>query len=63
MNVAQQPHAATGEIDKVHAPDSIAGFGVSAHAPHEWRPVADAGRWATLRSTTRSSESSHCSTR
>jgi hypothetical protein len=33
---------------KVHAPDCIAGFTISAHAPREWRPVADAGRYATL---------------
>jgi hypothetical protein len=29
---------------KVHAPNCFATFGVSAHAPHGWRPVADAGR-------------------
>ena len=32
----------------MHAPNCLAGFGISAHAPHEWRPVADAGRYATL---------------
>jgi hypothetical protein len=30
----------------VRAPDRIASFGISALAPHEWRPVADAGRCA-----------------
>jgi hypothetical protein len=32
----------------VHAPDCIACFGISAHAPPEWRPVADAGRYAAI---------------
>ncbi len=29
---------------KVHAPNCIASFGISAHAPQVRRPVADAGR-------------------
>jgi len=47
-NVAQQPHAAIGELDKVHAPHCSAGFSISDYAPKVRRAVADAGRWATL---------------
>jgi hypothetical protein len=32
----------------MHAPDCHGGFRVSDSAPNVWRPVADAGRWATL---------------
>jgi hypothetical protein len=42
--VAQQPHAAIGELNKVHAPDSPASFGISDYAPKVRRAVADAGR-------------------
>jgi hypothetical protein len=31
--------------DKVHAPHCICSFGISAYAPHEWCPVADADRY------------------
>lgn len=34
----------------MHAPNCIASSTISAHAPHEWRPVADAGRYAALTS-------------
>lgn len=33
---------------KVHAPDCHRSIWVSDRAPHEWRPVADSGRWASL---------------
>ncbi len=46
QGAAQQPHAASGEIDKVHAPDRPAGIGISDSAPQGRRAVADAGRWA-----------------
>jgi len=42
--VAQQPHAAIGEIDKVHAPNRPANISISDYAPQGWRAVADAGR-------------------
>jgi hypothetical protein len=32
----------------VHAPDSLAGFGIGDYAPKVRRAVADAGRWATI---------------
>jgi hypothetical protein len=41
---AQQPHAAIGEMNKVHARQGIASFSISDYAPQEWRAVADAGR-------------------
>jgi hypothetical protein len=45
---AQQPHAASGEVNKVHAPNCSAGIGISDYAPQGWRAVADAGRSAAL---------------
>jgi hypothetical protein len=42
--VAQQPHAAIREMNKVHAPHRIPSFGISAHAPQVRRAIADAGR-------------------
>jgi hypothetical protein len=47
MRDAEQPHAAIGELNKVHAPDSHAMFRVSDYAPQARRAVADAGRSAT----------------
>jgi hypothetical protein len=47
MNVAQQPHAAIGELNKVHALDCLAGFGIGDSALKVRPAVADAGRWAT----------------
>jgi hypothetical protein len=47
MNVAQQPHAAIGELNKVHAPDCPAGFSISDYAPRGRRAVADADRYVT----------------
>jgi hypothetical protein len=41
---AQQPHAAIGEIDNVHALYRLAGFSISGYAPKVRRAVADAGR-------------------
>jgi hypothetical protein len=46
--VAQQPHAASREMHKLHAPSCPATFSISAHAPQARRAVADAGRSATL---------------
>jgi hypothetical protein len=42
--VAQQPHAAIGEMNKVHEPNGPATFSTSANAPQGLRAVADAGR-------------------
>ena len=42
--VAQQPHAASGEIHKVHAPHRPANIGISDYAPKVRRAVADAER-------------------
>jgi hypothetical protein len=44
FRVAQQPHAAIGETDKVHAPHCPAGFSTSDYAPKVRRAVANAGR-------------------
>jgi hypothetical protein len=38
--VAQQPHAAIGEIDKLHAPHCIASISISDSAPKARRAVA-----------------------
>jgi hypothetical protein len=46
MNVAQQLHAAIGEMNKLHAPNCLASFSISDYAPHGRRAVADAGRYA-----------------
>jgi hypothetical protein len=43
---AQQLHAAIGDMNKVHAPDCLAGFSISDYAPQLRRAAADAGRWA-----------------
>jgi hypothetical protein len=48
QNAAQQPHAAIGELNKVHAPNCLASFSISDSAPKDRRAVADAGRSATL---------------
>jgi hypothetical protein len=44
--VAQQPHAAIGELNNVHTPNCPASFGISDSAPKVRRAVADAERWA-----------------
>jgi hypothetical protein len=46
-HVAQQPHAAIGELNKVHAPHRTASFGISDYTPKVRSAVADARRWAT----------------
>ena len=48
QTVAEQPHAAIGELDKVHAPNPHRRLKVSDCAPKVRRAVADAGRWAAL---------------
>jgi hypothetical protein len=45
---AQQPHAAIGELNKVHAPHCPGNVSISDYAPQVRRAVADTGRWATL---------------
>jgi hypothetical protein len=47
----RRPTAACSDLDhnKVHAPHCHAAIGLGDRAPREWRPVADTGRWATLR--------------
>jgi len=47
--VAQPPHAAIREMNKVHAPDRPAMSSISTHAPQLRRAVADA-RYAALTS-------------
>jgi hypothetical protein len=42
--VAQQLHAASGEMNKVHAPRRPANISISNYAPQGRRAVADAGR-------------------
>jgi hypothetical protein len=44
QHVAQRPHAAIGEWNKVHAPSCPARFSISEYAPQVRRAVADAGR-------------------
>jgi hypothetical protein len=48
QNAAQQPHAAIGELNKVHAPNCLASFSISDSAPKDRRAVADAGRYAAV---------------
>jgi hypothetical protein len=45
--VAEQPHAAIGEINKVHARRGLASFSISDFAPLGRRAIADAGRYTS----------------